>query len=104
MNTALQNSQNKNMSHEHINKNRTGEKYLEEGQQNRQTGKIEMIELSNLPMDPIRHIMERVANRASISLSSFLSNVLLFEGIFMEFIITYKYDPNQISRPSNNKE
>jgi hypothetical protein len=43
---------------------------------------------SDLPMAPITHIVKRVAKRARISLSSFFSNVLLFEGTFMEFIIT----------------
>jgi hypothetical protein len=44
--------------------------------------------LSYLPIAPMRHIMKSVAKRASISLSSFLSKVLLLEGTFMEFIMT----------------
>jgi len=39
-------------------------------------------------MAPIKHIIKSVAKRASMSLSSFLSNVLLLEGTFIEFIIT----------------
>lgn len=36
----------------------------------------------------MKHITKRVANRVSMSLSSFLSNVLLLEGTFIVFIIT----------------
>lgn len=39
-------------------------------------------------MAPMRHILKRQPKRASMSLSSFLSNVLLLEGTFIEFIIT----------------
>lgn len=55
--------------------------------------------LSNLPMAPIRHIAKRVAKSVSMSLSSFLSNVLLLEGTFMVFIITF--NSNNVS--TNNQ-
>lgn len=45
-------------------------------------------------MAPIKHIIKRVANRVSISLSSFLSSVLLLEGTFIEFIITCNVNSN----------
>jgi hypothetical protein len=51
-------------------------------------------------MAPIKHIIKRVAKRASMSLSSFLSNVLLLEGTFIEFIITC----NVIQNVSNTVE
>lgn len=44
--------------------------------------------ISHLAMAPIRHIKKRDPKRVSISLSSFLSSVLLLEGTFIEFIIT----------------
>jgi hypothetical protein len=44
---------------------------------------------TDLPIAPMTHIVKRVANKARISLSSFFSSVLLLEGTFMEFIITY---------------
>ena len=43
---------------------------------------------TDLPMAPITHIVNRVAKRARISLSSFFSSVLLLDGTFIEFIIT----------------
>jgi hypothetical protein len=51
-------------------------------------------------MAPIKHIIKSVAKRASMSLSSFLSNVLLLEGTFIEFIITC----NVIQNVSNTVE
>ena len=39
-------------------------------------------------MDPTTHMKKRPPNKANISLSSFLSKVLLLEGTFIEFIIT----------------
>ena len=39
-------------------------------------------------MDPTTHMKKRPPNNANISLSSFLSKVLLLEGTFIEFIIT----------------
>lgn len=47
------------------------------------------VKITNLPMAPTKQIPKRVANSMSMSLSSFLSNVLLLEGTFIEFIITY---------------
>ncbi|KAJ0895805.1 hypothetical protein HanRHA438_Chr08g0327381 [Helianthus annuus] len=41
-----------------------------------------------LPMAPIKHMQRRTPKSVAITLSSFLSNVLLFEGTFMAFIIT----------------
>ena len=46
-------------------------------------------------MAPIRHMAKRVTKSVSMSLSSFLSNVLLLEGTFMVFIITL--NSNKIS-------
>lgn len=52
---------------------------------------------AHLPIAPITHIVNRVANRARISLSSFFSNVLLLEGTFMEFIITCNNVPHPVN-------
>jgi hypothetical protein len=50
---------------------------------------------TDLPMAPMTHIEKRVPKRARISLSSFFSNVLLLEGTFIEFIITYDSFPQE---------
>lgn len=52
-------------------------------------------------MAQIRHITVRVAKRARISLSSFRSNVLLLEGMFIEFIMTYKMQLKSERNSSN---
>lgn len=49
---------------------------------------------TNLPIAPIKHIMNKMQNRSNISLSSFRSSVLRFDGTFMEFIITCKHAAN----------
>ncbi|MFS8029355.1 hypothetical protein Hanom_Chr16g01521351 [Helianthus anomalus] len=41
-----------------------------------------------LPIAPMRHKVRRTPKRVAITLSSFFSSVLLFEGTFMAFIIT----------------
>jgi len=55
---------------------------------------------TDLPIAPITHIEKRVAKRARISLSSFFSNVLLLEGTFIEFIITFVSCPVNMTAPT----
>lgn len=61
---------------------------------------------TNLPIAPIKHIMNKMQNRSNISLSSFRSSVLRFDGTFMEFIITCKHAANSYNKrnQSINKE
>lgn len=58
----------------------------------------------HLPMAPIMHMLKRVHRSASISLSSFLSIVLLLDGTFIAFIMTCNFIHAKEKKFKNNPE